>query len=356
MSFDSKFRRQTVRAALSIHDQLTSSGAQISRLRLPESSWEALRRITRRLEVTATRGWHTAHQHLVDELDYFLRMLNRELDVVREELSAAPKLRQVSSARDIVADLEAIAGEFEGFTLDRKQQSLSVLTEPIELEGTYLGSFQIVLRWDQIGIQKAYEVIATEPFAAAGESDVTHPHVRDQSLCEGEGAAPIKAALAQGRLLDFFILVRQILETYNAESAHVGLEGWDGASCRDCGWRMPSSERGTCERCGASVCGECSSSCESCDRYVCGDCSGSCADCGSSLCSSCVATPDDVPRQLCETCHSHSTEENHDSDDDQSADNEPADDPAPLWTESTPDSGDTATLYPVCLGEAAVPA
>jgi hypothetical protein len=64
---------------------------------------------------------------------------------------------------------------------------------------------------------------------------VTHPHVCNGQLCEGDGAAPIKAALGSGRLLDFFVLVGQILETYNDASAHVTLDNWEGRSCNDCG-------------------------------------------------------------------------------------------------------------------------
>ena len=33
---------------------------------------------------------------------------------------------------------------------------------------------------------------------------------------------------ADGRLFDFFVIVRQVLNTYNPHSAYISLEDWDG--------------------------------------------------------------------------------------------------------------------------------
>jgi hypothetical protein len=77
----------------------------------------------------------------------------------------------------------------------------------------------------------------------------THPHVREKLLCEGDGAASIRRALAEGRLLDFFTLVRQVLETYNPGSAYVELSRWNGVTCKDCGYIMPGDGYGTCDLC-----------------------------------------------------------------------------------------------------------
>ena len=49
----------------------------------------------------------------------------------------------------------------------------------------------------------------------------------DERLCEGDGRSAIRQALAQGRLLDFFMLVAGGLRTYNAESPFVALEIWE---------------------------------------------------------------------------------------------------------------------------------
>jgi hypothetical protein len=57
-------------------------------------------------------------------------------------------------------------------------------------------------------------------------AEVTHPHVLDDHLCEGEGRQAIHAALTAGRLVDFFHLVKGILETYNEDSPYEALSDW----------------------------------------------------------------------------------------------------------------------------------
>ena len=54
--------------------------------------------------------------------------------------------------------------------------------------------------------------------------------------------------LASGRLLDFFVLVRQILQTYNDGSAHVPLDDWEARSARIV-TRGSRDEGSSCERC-----------------------------------------------------------------------------------------------------------
>jgi len=59
--------------------------------------------------------------------------------------------------------------------------------------------------------------------------------VREEDLCEGEGRGPIQKAIRQGRFYDLFVLINQILQTYNGDSAYVPLSRWEGSSCPDCG-------------------------------------------------------------------------------------------------------------------------
>lgn len=139
-----------------------------------------------------------------------------------------------------------------------QEHTVSAVTEEIVLEGVDLGRFEIALKWDKLGCSQPYAVIALDPNPAASSSDTTHPHVQDGSLCEGDGRMPIRQALRQGRLLDFFIMVRQVLETYNAASAYVSLDQWHGIDCHDCGRLVAGDDRYTCERCEVDVCGDCS--------------------------------------------------------------------------------------------------
>ncbi len=61
------------------------------------------------------------------------------------------------------------------------------------------------------------------------------PHVSDETLCEGDGRRAIHAALAAGRLYDFFTIVDRLLNTYASGRAYVDLDNWFGTPCHDCG-------------------------------------------------------------------------------------------------------------------------
>jgi hypothetical protein len=341
--------RMNWRTAQSIHEHLTGAGLLGSLPALPTGLWTDLSRTSQRLEQTLARGWHVASQSVLTELDYLVQRMERELQSFRQQLPKELSSGLTASPREIAADLVALQQEFPGATLDLDERKLSITTEPIELEGTHLGPFRIVLRWNQIRQYRAYDVEATEPCAAEGDEEVTHPHVRDGQLCEGEGTAPIKAALSQGRLLDFFTLVRQILETYNPGSAHVSLDRWDGVNCRECGWRMPSDEHGICERCDAALCSDCSTSCQGCDRYVCSGCTSECAACGDYFCASCLTLSDGSNQLLCQTCLENQQEDEAHETDEPSADDSAAE---PVEAEA----GAALAADTVCLGEAAVPA
>ena len=99
----------------------------------------------------------------------------------------------------------------------------------------------------------------------------------DEHLCEGDGRAAIRQALAQGRLLDFFMLVAGGLRTYNAESPFVALEIWGGATCSDCGAVVDEDERLACQRCEETICSGCEVVCSGCDGSWCSQCVTSCA-------------------------------------------------------------------------------
>jgi hypothetical protein len=317
----------------------------------PSELWQELVITAARLVDVLARGWRVAGEQVLEDLTYSTRRLERELETLRGQLPRTLRLPSVLSVSDLVADLAALEAEFDDVELDIHERTISAITGPIELEGMYLGRFRITLHWETIGGGQAYQVEATEPYAAEGTDDVTHPHVRDGQLCEGEGTAPIKSALSQGRLLDFFMLVRQILETYNPASAHVALDRWDGVNCRDCGSRMSRDEHGRCEWCEDPLCSDCSHCCESCDRYTCSGCSAECAACGSYFCTNCLTTGVGAGRLLCRNC----LESEQENENDIEPNSEP-DDSAARPTGQSDAVYDTAPLHALCLGKAAVSA
>jgi hypothetical protein len=220
--------------------------------------------------------------------------------------------------RDVVGELRQLDEEFDGYEYDAKAKTLSVKTDPITLEDIALGPFEIELNLtiSTAGRCPSYSVKALEPNPAGSNDSVTHPHVRDERLCEGDATIPIKAALESGRVCDFFVLVRSVLQHYNASSPHVSLDSWHGTACHDCGYT--SDETSYCEgcsndfceecfnychRCNTGLCRGCLERCAACEELTCRDCRQSCRTCGEITCTDCLE--DD----LCPTCREKAEEE-----------------------------------------------
>ena len=102
--------------------------------------------------------------------------------------------------------------------IDFEEHEIAVTTEPITLEGIFLGPFEIRLDWERLGNSLPYRIKALDPHPAAANEDVTHPHVQNEQLCEGDGRVGHPQRLREGRLGDFFLLVAQVLRTYGKGS------------------------------------------------------------------------------------------------------------------------------------------
>jgi hypothetical protein len=192
--------------------------------------------------------------------------------------------------------------EYDSLDIDLKELTLAVTTEPIKLEGVFLGPFEVRLDLKQLTQAPAYRVVAPAPHPAAGNSGVTHPHVQDEFLCEGEGRAPIRAALDDGRVLDFFTLVCQVLRSYGRGSAYVELEDWEGDPCQDCGASVHAEDRSYCHRCDARLCEECAHDCCGCDHGFCAACLSKCPGCQKRFCDDCLSPCTSCKRVMCSEC------------------------------------------------------
>ncbi len=334
MSSPTGLSRQAVRAAVKIREQLCAPAWTQGLENLPRDEWETLRKSLWRLRQVESRGWRAAGRELLSDIDYqSLRLIN-QLQTFRTQLALPARTNRIATASQIAADLVALENEFESVQIDLRGKTVTVQTEPIVLEELWLGPFDICLTWERIGVRRAYEVIAKEPQTPSNDEDVTHPHVRGNLLCEGDAARPIQASLAGGLLFDFFLLVRQTLETYNSSSPYVALKHWNGTRCQDCGWGMDEDDASSCDACGGHLCSECSRYCEKCGQFFCRACSASCSACDRIFCRSCLVDPPEAFSRLCAGCH-QKEEESHDA--------EPADDTPPA-------------VLSLCLGQAAAAA
>ena len=132
-----------------------------------------------------------------------------------------------------------------------------------------------------------YDVIAQDSSYATVDG-TTHPHVSSNSLCEGTAQRPIRQALNDARLFDFFMIVHQTLQTYNSGSAYVSLSDWHGVECRECGDSIRDEDAYSCDRCERTMCCDCRQTCEYCCDCFCDDCVERCSGCDDTTCGSCL--------------------------------------------------------------------
>jgi len=270
----------------------------------PEYSWSEAMKLRRQIVRAQSRGWRLAAARLMQDLDASLHCCQRAIETALHDIEQADfNQQQISSAAEIYKDILALQQEFDEVDIDIAEHEISVTTDTIVLEGIHLGRFQICLDWHQLGECQPYRVLALEPNPAASDEGITHPHVRDKSLCEGDGRTAIRAALAQGRIYDFFLLVSQILHTYGSGSPYTRLDEWDSdVCCDDCGTHVSERDRYDCVRCGSTLCGECSRGCAGCEESHCSSCLFTCPECDRDFCRSCLTTCPQCQRRVCGSC------------------------------------------------------
>ena len=212
---------------------------------------------------------------------------------------------KVPALKDIYQELLQADEEFDGLRYDPKEKMLSVSTESIELEGIYLGPFDIQLHISSLSEMRypnVYSIVALDPHPAASNEEVTHPHVSNEGLCAGDAGAAIQMALANGRICDFFLLVQAVLTNYNSGSPYISLDNWYGTPCYDCGYSMDTEDAHWCEACEHDYCGDCISCCEKCEGWFCRGCLTECKICGDYYCRGCMTSCPNCGRELCTNC------------------------------------------------------
>jgi hypothetical protein len=287
------------RAAVAIYSQLRSADPEPPPT-VSVSHCQACLRLTRLIEHADRRGLHAAARRLRSQL----AVTGRSLAVALQALDRAVvwNATPAPSIREVLAELDALAGEFGDVTISRERHTVSVLTDRVVLDGVDLGPFEIVLHWPELPSTSALEVIAVEEHAAATDDDTTHPHVQCHTLCLGEGKAAVRKALQAGRLFDGCVLVRQILHTYSPASAYITLDNWFGIECPECGATIAREAGVLCEGCSTEICGDCSTRCSDCEYRYCADCIRTCTGCESDTCVSCRAACRDCGDYFCKGC------------------------------------------------------
>jgi len=256
-----------------------------------------------RLEKSLARNWLIAAKTCSSRIDRLSNDLSYSIQRMKQFTSRDDQ--KIPTLRSLVDELKQLQQEFATVELEEDENTICVVTEPITLEGIYLGPFKIQLDLDKLSAMHKdtpYFVIALDPHPAATSEDVTHPHISNEKLCEGDGHTAIKTALEQGRLCDFFTMVKGILNTYNPDSPYINLYDWDGVACYDCGYVMSSEDCYYCCHCERDYCSECSTYCRDCEETICLGCAGQCQSCEEPICSSCARRCADCGKFFCDRC------------------------------------------------------
>lgn len=266
---------------------------------LPQAAWREAAKLLSQTQLAANHGWQSTSSRCREQACQELERLGRDVADLTRHLRSESR-RVTPSVRLLYDELAATAAEFGDLTFE--DDELVVTTEPITLEEIALGPFEIRLRFLEIDADAPYRVRALEPNPAATSSGTTHPHVLDERLCAGEGRSAIAAALAEGRLYDFFTVVDRILHTYAVGAAYVELDRWYGVPCHDCDRTLDEDERYLCDCCDETLCADCQASCERCGDGRCHGCLDHCADCEGGFCTDCLNSCDRCRRRVCDGC------------------------------------------------------
>ena len=298
--------KAAIRAAVLIHERLAGNKSQEVSLDEPERCWNYIQQLRWQIAAARQHGWHGAAKRRTEDLASAIDYCRLDLEDALCRLRPRTTKPLVSSASDIYRDILALENEFKEVEIDLHKHELSVTTDRIVLEGIDLGPFKMCLDWHRLGMPSAYRVVAVDSRPAAIRQNVTHPHVQDEQLCEGDGMAAIAAALAECRLYDFFLLVSQVLRTYALGSAYVKLDHWNNILCVDCGGITSEQGMCICQCCKSALCEDCGVSCACCEDAFCSACQvffdfmKTCPHCEREVCNGCMGTAADA----CQGCGS----------------------------------------------------
>lgn len=336
----------------------------IRRLRSRETSGgdfapDDLRRcqaLFRKLDKARSRKLPLAAAIVAGNLEEALYRLRERLTSHLAAQTSRSTAREIPSLKTLYTEVKGLLEEFEAVEVDLKKRLIVVTTDPIELEDVYLGEFEIRLSLDQLGAQRSpYEVVALDANPAAADEGITHPHVKENHLCEGDGVIPIRRALEGGWLADFFQIVIQVLHSYNSGSAFAQLDSWSGVSCADCGASVDPEDAIACNRCEGRMCEGCTWECKGCINDFCSECSQACRRCGRRFCQACLIQCANCEQSFCQSCLS--TGKCRDCHDCDTRENTTGDgDSAPSAAVPIAAGETGAALQPAGLGQASIPA
>lgn len=113
---------------------------------LLHAHWETAQRLRRQLRLALEHGWYAAARLVADRLTRTLSLLESHLaDLRRPLVDRLYRADSLPTLRELQHELRSLADEFVDVRLKSTDSRLIVITEPIDLNGIYLGAFEIAL-------------------------------------------------------------------------------------------------------------------------------------------------------------------------------------------------------------------
>jgi len=209
---------------------------------------------------------------------------------------------RLPAINNIVNELSDIISEYGGFHFEDDGFNNSHITAelgPFTIDDIEFGIYQISISIPELCSDYTCKIIANAvtPNYPHGDSLHTHPHIRNQEICLGDGSQAIHNASKDARIVDIYSIIQSILKTYGSDP-FIRMTAWTGNKCDDCGRYYDVEEEKVCADCNHYYCNQCVDSCCDIETAKCGNCKStkySCDECGVGLCGECVT--------LCEVCN-----------------------------------------------------
>jgi hypothetical protein len=275
-------------------DELDYEWSQLRR------GWQQAQQAWRRYQLAQEHGWLLCLPGLQAELLIALTVIADFITVLRNAYQPTPL--QELSQRHWYQEVVQLYDEFPAVAFIKEDDNS--VSRPLPFAWSI--SNLVPLRSTSSGRNAPninnFFIEALDANPANNNPDVIHPHVKDGELCAGDAKVALKAAIAQGRLADAFLLIQSVLQNYNPHSAYVKLEQWHGILCTDCSRSVDPEDSFSCSRCGNTLCDHCYSSCSTCSSTLCPGCTQGCAVCHTDCCEACIDVSEGNNNPLCRNC------------------------------------------------------
>ena len=264
--------------------------SQMRLVRWPISkSLSGMRRLKSLFVYYSTQGYVSTEDKIS-----MLKLAEAAMGHARDLVRHIERLQVVEDRRDAVRPNVDYA-DSRDYVIDKS--TISFTTDPITFDGVELGRFQVVLDTETLVLR----AVALEPNPACPDESVTHPNIRLEQICMGDGRNPFNAFIEKGLYFHALDIAVSVVRTNGEHSPHVHIDDWNGYSCRDCA----DSTLSACEDCECHVCDECQIE-NGNGVYLCRECvPDECSICDERYDGATCEAPGCL-EHICDSCHEES--------------------------------------------------